>query len=699
VSLQCDAETRTGVAVVAQRAAEARTQAAVSKQCVAEARTRVAVAMQCSAVVKTWVRSRCKNPLQKPPPISHRRKTMTQYFSLLTFSVLLTQAQAQWQVLSPFDQRQNNPPQNLNDAKPIKPGDPWPQPDKFHWLIGDLVIPDSIEKKPSAGEAVGMQINCGDGGEVWVNGELQARFDNDHPALALLSENAKPGEKVHIAIQVYGKVQGGDHFSDANWVIIDPKRAREKLVLKVDPNKILGAVPNGMVGLSQGGGMSDYEDATAKKLNEGGFKWFRMDNSFTGILKKNDAGEFVYDFGDFDKRIDFMKKIGADPIIAVSFMPQVLDAVPNNDRQSAPRDYKIWEELCFRAAQHSLERGTRVPFWELWNEVNSGWLKPGPEDTGTEFFKKMYDSAIGKEEKNHEIVRRFEAYCKLYRATARGVLRADPKAKIGGPALASGPFENSEFGHCNHGKGFARGLMMFCESENLPLDFVSWHEYFQDADKIAKEAQAFRTYLAEFPRLQKSVGSFMITEWNQAWWADRPQDHEIGAAWCADGIVRAFIPQKIDRPCFFYVKQNDMNFRGDFSLLMEKNTPKASYNVAKIFNHLSGQWISLGGGDGEVCGVAAWDETRGRLAIVLVNFNYRYGLRREISLQLEKLPRALQNGRWQESIIDPTHANVWNDRDKAELVVNKTARLGSSNFQFDEILMANSVTLLELLRE
>ena len=132
-----------------------------------------------------------------------------------------------------------------------------------------------------------------------------------------------------------------------------------------------GKVGNGLIGLSQGGGMSDYEDATAQKLKEAGFKWFRMDNVFTGVLKKSKDGQFTNDWRDFDKRVDFINRMGADPIIAVSYMPQVLDAVANNDRQSAPRDYGAWEELCFEAAKHSLQRGRRVPFSEVWNEVNS----------------------------------------------------------------------------------------------------------------------------------------------------------------------------------------------------------------------------------------------------------------------------------------------------------------------------------------
>ncbi|HOX56592.1 MAG TPA: hypothetical protein P5205_08070 [Candidatus Paceibacterota bacterium] len=613
--------------------------------------------------------------------------------ALLTIAIT---ASAQWRVLSPSDQRQTQPPRNFSEGTPIKLGDACPDDQKFRWLVAELEIPGHIGNEATAGKVVGLQINCADGGEAWVNDVLQARFDNDHPALLILSEAAAPGARVRVAIQVYAHVQGGDRFDQANWVIIDSWRAKEPLVLTVDAQHPAGKVPDGIVGLSQGGGVSDYEDATARKLKEGGFRWFRMDNVFTGVLKTGQGTNLVYDWSDFDRRVDFINKIGADPIMAVSYMPQVLDAVPNGERQSAPRDYAAWEELCFQAAQRSLQRGKRIPFWEVWNEVNTGWLKPGPEDTGSDAFQQLYNTALGKEQTDHGVVRRFEAYCKLYRATARGVRRADPQAKIGGPALASGPFENSEHGHCQHGKGFARGLMLWCQQQKLPLDFVSWHEYFQPPEIIVKEAEAFRTYLADFPELKRTVASFMITEWNEAWWADRPQDHELGAAWCANSITRAFLPAGIDRPCFFYVKQGDLGFRGDYSLLMKDNLPKASYNVAKVFNGLRGNWLRVTGTDDDVSAAAAWDAGQARLAIVLVNFRDRYPLRRTVRLRLDPLPTALKAGRWRESTVDATHSNAWNDQSKAELAVSRTGENNQPAFTWQQVLQPNSVTLLEL---
>lgn len=621
---------------------------------------------------------------------------MNRAVCLVVWFVISGSACGQWRMVSEHDGRQPFPDAFATDGKQVKVGDELPQDKKFRWLVAELSIPESIDGKPTAGKTVALQFNCGDGGEVYVASRLQGRYDNDHPLLAILADKATPGEKVAVAVQVFGAVQGGGKFDEAKMVLLSDDRV-QPAAIEVDVGSQFGAVPDGLIGLSQGGGMSDYEDATAAKLKAGGFKWFRMDNVLTQALKKNEQGEFVYDWTDFDKRVDFIYKLGAAPIFAASYMPQVLDAVPNNDRQSAPSDYGVWEELCFQAAKHSLERSKRVPYWEMWNEANSGWVKPGPQDAGGEEFQQLYREALGKDEPDREIVRRFEAYAKLYRATARGVLRADPQAKIGGPALASGPFENIERGHCQHGKGFARGLMLWCQRENLPLDFVSWHEYFQAADIIAAEADAFREYLREFPRLEASASSFMITEWNEAWWPNRPQDHELAAAWCADGMIRAMIPKRIDKPCLFYVKQGDASFRGDWSILMAENRPKPTYNMARIFNSLRGQWVQVSGGDDDVCAVAAMDEAANRLSIVLVNYRFRFPVRRQVQIKIDKLPPALAGGEWRAWVIDPLHSNVFTDANHCELEMTASGKVDqTATFVHKQEMLANSVVMLEL---
>jgi hypothetical protein len=607
---------------------------------------------------------------------------------------LAASTSAQWRIVSEHDNRQPYPSTFPQNGKPISVGDTWPAGPHFAWLVATLDIPTEIAGQKTSGKTVGLQFSCGDGGELYVNGKLQGRYDNDHPLLAILTKNTTGAKKVQVAVQVFGSIQGGGKFDEAKLVLLPADRV-EPARISVDAATTTGAVPNGLIGLSQGGGMSDYDDATAAKLKQGGFKWFRMDNIFTGVLKQ-DSGKTSYDWRDLDKRVDFIRKIGAEPILAVSYMPQVLDAVPNNDRQSAPRDYDAWEKLCYEAAKHNLARGTRIPYWEVWNEANAGWIKPGPQDTGDDRFTKLYAQALGKPEPDHEIVRRFEAYAKLYRATARGIRRADPDAKIGGPALASGPFENSEYGNCQHGKGFARGLMLWCDEEKLPLDFLSWHEYFQAADVIAKEADAFRRYLDGFPRLKPGVSNLMITEWNEAWWPDRPHDHEIAAAWCADGMIRAIIPKHIDKPCLFYAKQGDSSFRGDFGILMQENRPKPTYNAARIFNSLAGAWLQVAGGDDDVCALAALDERAHRLAIVLVNYRSRFAASRNVQLAIDHIPAGFRQGTWKEFRVDAAHSNIFNDRSHCELEQTSSGNIQNESWTQEFELLPNSVVLLEL---
>ncbi len=604
-----------------------------------------------------------------------------------------------WKMFRRSEHERNAPRDLPGDAVDVRLKHKWKTHDDFYWLIADVSIPDVIDGKPTGGNPVGIQLSCAAGGDVYVDGALQTRYDNDHPALVLIAEAAEPGRRVRLAIQAYGNLgsEGESEFSQADWVLIDPRRARDVLHVRVDAGRPLGPLPDGIVGLSQGGGMADYDDATAAKLKDAGFRWFRMDNVFTNAVKKGPDGDYVYDFTDLERRVAFMRRVGADPILCASYMPEAFDAVPDPERHSAPKDYKLWEELCFRAARHLIDAGLRVTWWEVWNEVNAGWIKPGPNDTGAPEYARIYEAALGRPAESKDDVRLLEAYLKLYAATAAGIRRADPEARIGGPCLASGPFERSpDRNYAVRGKAFARGLMIFCRERNLPLDFISWHEYFHPADIIAEEARTFRRYLDEFPALRDRVRMFMLTEWNFSWWPDRPQDHEMGAAWCADGLIRAILPERIHRPCFFYVKDNDSNLRGSFALIIRENVPKPAYNMAKMFNRLRGRQLAVTGTDDEICALAAFDAKAARLHVIVVSFNYRYATPRKVRLTIAPLPEPLRTARWRRFLIDPTHSNVWHDRSRAELETADTGRANGEALSFDMTLLPHSVTMIEI---
>ena len=87
------------------------------------------------------------------------------------------------------------------------------------------------------------------------------------------------------------------------------------------------------------------------------------------------------------------------------------------------------------------------------------------------------------------------------------------------------------------------------------------------------------------------------------------------------------------------------------TMYMAGNTPKATYNVLKIFNNLSGDWVEVSGGDDDVSAVAAWDAKKGRLAVVLVNFRFQYAMPRKVELAISRLPESLREGRWREERV------------------------------------------------
>ncbi len=561
--------------------------------------------------------------------------------------------------------------------KEVEVGYKWRMGERTRcWLRSWVKIPEMIDGESPQGKPVAIYISAGEGGEIYLDGKLQSRYDNDHPGACLLSKSARVGEEHCLAIRVFGPTSGEKEmgFDQAEWKILPEKKAREPLLIWVRCSRKVGILPSPLAGISQGGGMADYKDETANLLAQLRPRWFRMDNMLTSVVRM-EGGRLIYDWSDFDKRIDFIFKTGAEPIVCLSYMPIPFDAVPDPDRHSAPKDYSLWEDLCYKAATRCIERGKRVRYWEVWNEANAGWLKPRPGETP------------------------LKSYLKLYTASARGIKRADPNAWIGGPCNASGPWNTSpEHPYCVNGETFMKGLIEYCDKTGVPLDFITWHEYFHPPQVFREEMEQTLKYLDEHPKVKRKIKGFFLTEFNYAWWHDWAQDNEIGASWVANNVIRSAIPAGITGICFFFAKDGNVDFQGNWGLLRGDNKPKPVYHVYKLFREMSPQRLELRGEDEEITGIASLDEREKRLTILLVHFAERYGIRREVKLVVEDLPPWLKGGRWRRYLVDATHSNIFHDEEKGStLQCVEEGNIGtvkSKVFQFT--LLPNSVTFLEL---
>jgi hypothetical protein len=180
----------------------------------------------------------------------------------------------------------------------------------------------------------------------------------------------------------------------------------------------------------------------------------------------------TYHWGTLDSTLDAIAATGAKPIPNICFKPRVLYPTINQDI-TAPNNWAAWDTLVFRLVRHCLDKNYGIRYWEIGNEVDIG------EDGGTPFRCTP------------------SGYVQWYTHTANAVRRADPSAKVGGPALCC-PFNGS----------IGSALIAHCGAGNAPMDFYSWHAYGGGWGNT----NGVKSMLSAYPSL--SNVQTLISEWN-----------------------------------------------------------------------------------------------------------------------------------------------------------------------------------------
>lgn len=211
------------------------------------------------------------------------------------------------------------------------------------------------------------------------------------------------------------------------------------------------------------------EDAWGKRIldrfaDDGSIKMVRMYTMFEDIVTMDEDGKLCYDFRINDLRLDYMIEKGFDILLSYNFMPECIaenknatSSVSKNKTRykgklintSAPKDYKLWEEVCYTYTKHIVDK--------YGIELLSKWRFQCFNEPDISLF---FMSDLPAE--NTE--RRLVEYCKLYSAFENGIRRVTDKIRIGGPALA-GQLD------------FLGGFLDYIIDNNHKLDFISVHNY------------------------------------------------------------------------------------------------------------------------------------------------------------------------------------------------------------------------------
>ncbi len=179
-----------------------------------------------------------------------------------------------------------------------------------------------------------------------------------------------------------------------------------------------------------------------------------------------------YNWTEMDKSVDLVEKTGAHVLIDITFRPKLL--FPKK-RIGDPTSWQEWENLIYDMVRHYKMRGSHVRYWEIGDEGEIG------EASGVPYFFTP------------------ETYGRFYEHTVKAIRRADPQAKVVGPAVAS--LEDpmmSEF-------------LTFVDTHKVPLDVVSWHIYTNDPQRIRNSIDVVKSLLTKHPSLHPET---YLGEWN-----------------------------------------------------------------------------------------------------------------------------------------------------------------------------------------
>ena len=251
-------------------------------------------------------------------------------------------------------------------------------------------------------------------------------------------------------------------------------------------------------------------------------------------------------------------------------------------RVRPPRDFQRWADICCQIIRHYNEGWANgfhygIEYWEIWNEPESEAMWQGTP----------------------------EEYFELYATAARTIRRRFPRLKVGGYA-GCGFFAVTRPDCSAQRRGYLDFFHKFLEfmknaTEEIPLDFFSWHLYTQDPHETAAHAHYGKEGLTAAGLVKTES---ILDEWNyiehdtcdidqEPWDAMREM---AGAAFVA--ATFALLQKAPVDKAMYYDALPSRKYGGLY--LYPENKVSRTYYVFKAFNelYLMGQAVHCASGEG-----------------------------------------------------------------------------------------------------
>jgi len=395
-------------------------------------------------------------------------------------------------------------------------------------------------------------------------------------------------------------------------------RASESASMVLDVTHRLGPIRIGKVAsLGQGGQSPDPiwagRAAEIRALHPRVIRLF-LQEYFDELPSKG-----TYNFKSMDKVVDLVSESGSEPMMNICFKPKVL--FPKIDPAIVePNDRAEWDRLIEAMVRHYKDRGTKITYWEVMNEPDIG-------------------EAGG----------------------CAAILRADPDARVGGPALA------------NPNSPILPALLDYCAKHQTPLHFISWHIYSSNPSAIRDTIVRKHKQLAEYPAL-RGVETF-LDEWNVSL-LQPLRDRQFQPCYVAESIYQ-MLDAGLDFGCYYHIRDYHVD-QDNFDRFMTpkgsaamakwwnrnhqnsglfdyENNVRPAYYAFKLLTRLTGDRLRLETSDPHIHGLATYDARAGIYNLMFWNFSKE-------PVRLELHVKGL-TGRWKATRLELDGRNPNPDED------------------------------------
>ena len=217
-------------------------------------------------------------------------------------------------------------------------------------------------------------------------------------------------------------------------------------------------------------------------------------------------------------------------------------------------------------------------------------------------------------------------YLPYYERTVAAVLRADSKARVGGPALA------------DPRSPILPALLEACDRRGLPLNFVSWHIYDSEPLHIRGTIDLVRGLIGQHPSLAPET---ILNEWNMSL-GHVPEDVRIQPCFV---LETAFHMQEagLDYACYYHIRDAHVSeqeigrfmspkgtafmtnwwnrypqFHGLFDF---QNVVRPAYFAFKLLARLTGERVQVESSDAQVHAFAAYEASLEMHNLLFWNFS------------------------------------------------------------------------------